>query len=413
MAMTSNPSSARPADATGLGLVVLLFVVFIGLAGFGAVLPLLPFYGQAFSAPAWQVTLLFSSYSLGQFIGELTWGRLSDRVGRRPVLLGTMLCSAAAFMAFAFAPTIWLAILARGVSGFFCGNMSTVQGYVADVSPPEKLARRLALVSAVSSLGFVIGPAMGGLLAHPEAGQAGFRVPILVASGMYMAAGLGVLLFLRESRRPGASAARGVGLRTALKGAVADPVLLRLLIMTFVSFSAFSAVMPTIGLWAEATFGWSPREVGALMGASAAAGAGGQILLTNLAGRRVSELTMIAASLLLAALFLSGLALSGSPTAAAVCFIGAVLGHMASQPAAAALISHLTPPDRQGAVLGANMAAGALARVTGPITAGVLISSIGLSAPFVAGALGMLPAIWLASDAARRRRLSAKTPILQ
>ena len=133
------------------------------------IIPLLPFYAKSLNAAPWQITALFSAYSLGQFFAEPFWGRMSDRIGRRPVLIITILANTAAYVALAFAPNLWTAFAIRLVGGFATGNISTIQGYMADVTPPEKRAGRMGLLGAAFGAGFVIGPALGGLLAHPEA----------------------------------------------------------------------------------------------------------------------------------------------------------------------------------------------------------------------------------------------------
>jgi MFS transporter, DHA1 family, tetracycline resistance protein len=392
----------------GAGLVVLLLTVFLGLIGFGVVIPLLPFYGDVYKAPAWQIVLLFSGYSLGQFLGELGWGRLSDRIGRRPVLLIAMVCSALSFVGFAFAPNVWVGIVARFLSGIVTGTMSTAQGYIADVTPPGQRAARLSMLSAVAGVGFVVGPALGGVLAHPELGAIGMRIPVLVAGGMYVLAALGVLFFLPDSvrRKPAGAAAREpVQAPGSARGkAFADPLVMRLLLLTFVSFCAFSTVMPAIGFWSQATLGWGPREVGLFMAFAGGTGAGVQMLIGQYVTRRVGEMAVITVSLVMCLLFLGVLSFVDSAPIAVTCLVLAVAGHMASQPATATLISRLTPADRQGAVLGANMSVAALARVSGPVTAGILISAFTTSAPFLAASIILLPAVILAAGARRNRR---------
>ncbi len=143
---------------------MLLLVVFINLVGFGLVIPLLPFYAKSLNASPWQVTALFSAYSLGQFLAEPFWGRLSDRIGRRPVLIVTILANTVSYVALAFAPSIAWAFAIRLFSGCATGNISTIQGYMADVTPPEKRAGRMGLLGAAFGMGFVVGPTLGGLL---------------------------------------------------------------------------------------------------------------------------------------------------------------------------------------------------------------------------------------------------------
>ena len=138
-------------------LVVLLSVIFLNIAGFGLVIPLLPFFGKSLDAPAWQIAILFSAFSFGQFLGEPFWGRMSDRVGRRPVLMITIAGGALAYVALAFAPNIWLAFLARFVGGVLSGNISTLQGALADITRPEERAAKMGLMGSAFSLGFMVG----------------------------------------------------------------------------------------------------------------------------------------------------------------------------------------------------------------------------------------------------------------
>ena len=134
-------------------LIVLLSVIYLMIAGFGLVIPLLPFFARAFDAPAWQVTLLFSAFSVGQFIGEPFWGRLSDRIGRKPVLIITIGAVAASYAALAFAPNIAMAFVIRFANGLFAGNISTLQGAMADITPPDRRASRMGIMGAAFSAG--------------------------------------------------------------------------------------------------------------------------------------------------------------------------------------------------------------------------------------------------------------------
>ena len=142
---------------------------------------------------------MFAAYSLGQFFGEPVWGRLSDRIGRKPVLLFTVTSNIVGYLCLAFAPNIWAAIVIRLISGLGAGNISTVQGYVADVSPPEKRAGRMGLIGAAFGAGFIAGPALTGLLVREDMGRLGYQLPIFAASALSAVAALGVLFLLRES----------------------------------------------------------------------------------------------------------------------------------------------------------------------------------------------------------------------
>ncbi len=387
-------------------LAVLLLVVFVNLVGFGVVIPLLPFYAKAMNAAPWQVTTMFAAYSLGQFFGEPFWGRLSDRIGRRPVLIVTILANSVAYVALAFAPNIWIAMAIRLVGGFGSGNISTIQGYMADVTPPEKRAGRMGLLGAAFGAGFVIGPSLGGLLAHPSAGQLGFQIPLFVAAGMAAAAAIGVVAFVAESR---ASSAHGViqpGRGEALAQAAAHPILSRVLLVTLVSTGAFAGMESIFGLWANARFSWGPREVGlcfAIIGIIASLGQG---VLTGRLARRFGESRVLTTGLFIIMLSLFATPFAPHPSFAMVAVGCTAFGQSLVFPCVAALISRASPPDRQGQMLGLNMAAGSLARIAGPLTAGPLFG-LAAGGPYWLGSALMIPAIAFALTIIHRTKTAA------
>jgi len=158
---------------SGAALPTLLMVMLINMLGFGVVVPLLPFYARSFHAPPWQIALLFSAYSVGSFFGEPFWGRLSDRIGRKPILVSTVSANCLCYLALAFAPNVFIAFTVRFLGGMAAGNSSVVQGYIADVTPVEQRPARMSLLGAAYNIGFIFGPALGGLLARPGAGPRG------------------------------------------------------------------------------------------------------------------------------------------------------------------------------------------------------------------------------------------------
>lgn len=387
-------------------LAVLLLVVFINLVGFGVVIPLLPFYAKAMSAAPWQVTTMFAAYSLGQFFGEPFWGRMSDRIGRRPVLIVTILANALAYVALAFAPNIWAAMAIRLVGGFGSGNISTIQGYMADVTPPEKRAGRMGLLGAAFGAGFVIGPSLGGLLAHPDAGQLGFQIPLFVAAGMAAAATIGVVAFVTESRARSAPGLVQPSRAEALAEAAAHPILSRVLLVTLVSTGAFAGMESIFGLWANARFNWGPREVGLCFAVIGVIASLGQGLLTGRLARRFGESRVLTAGLSIIALSLLATPFAPHPSLAIVAVGCTAFGQSLVFPCVAALISRASPHDRQGQMLGLNMAAGSLARIGGPLTAGPLFG-LAAGGPYWLGAALMVPAIGLALVIVRRIKAAA------
>ena len=429
-----TPPGPAPA-ASRSALFVLFGVVFINLVGFGIVVPLLPFYGQTLDAPPWQVALMFSAYSLGQFFAEPFWGRLSDRIGRKPVLLITVSANALGYLMLAFAPNIWLAIGIRLFTGLGAGNVSTVQGYVADVTPPEKRAGRMGLIGAAFGLGFIVGPGLGGLLTRTDMGALGYQMPIFVASGLCVLAALGVTVFLKESRARADPATPRPPFLSGVKDAVANPVVSRVLLVTLIYMAGFSGMESTFGFWTEARYGWGAREVGFSFMAVGIVSTLCQALIAGRLARRFGEARVLAVGSLI---FGSGLALQvlvgrlmpaqaewvvsimgrsvvlhGDMLVPVVMAFGA-FGMAVTMPNISALISRSVDPDRQGAMLGLNMAASSSGRIFGPIAAGALFSGVGHDWPFLIGAALTVPAAIMAINAGRafRKRQAGLAPAL-
>lgn len=402
---------------------VLFAVVFINLVGFGLVVPLLPFFAQSLNAEAWQITLMFSAYSLGQFFAEPFWGRLSDRIGRKPVLMMTVGANAIGYLALAFVPDIWLAIAVRLFTGLGAGNISTVQGYVADVTPPEQRAGRMGLIGAAFGLGFIVGPGLGGLLTQPQLGHIGYQLPIFTAAGLAALAALGVLVFLRESRAKADPAAPRPRFLSGLHDARANPVVSRVLMVSLVYMAGFSAMESVFGLWAEDRYSWGAREVGLSFMIVGIISTLNQGFLAGRLARKFGEARVLATGMLLFGASL--IAQVAAPTAwfpavsldlgvftlpivqgwiiPIVMAVGAC-GMSLAMPNISAMISRSTPPDRQGAMLGLNMASGSIARIFGPMAAGALFSTLGHDWPFLVGAALTVPAAIMAINAGRAFR---------
>src|ERR1700756_5364524 len=156
----------------------LIAVLFINMMGFGIIVPLLPFFAKSFAAPAWQIALVFSAYSVGSFFGEPFWGRLSDRYGRKPILVWTICGNCILYAALAHAPNAWAAFLMRFIGGLMSGHGAGGPGYLGDVPPPHRRARVFGYIAAASNVGLIVGPSIGGVFAHPSAGPIGFRIPL-------------------------------------------------------------------------------------------------------------------------------------------------------------------------------------------------------------------------------------------
>ena len=404
--MTQSPAaSAAPKSA----LVVLFLVVFINLVGFGLIVPLLPFFGSSLDAPEWQITLMFAAYSAGQFFAEPFWGRLSDRIGRKPVQLITLSANAVGYLLLVFAPNIWAAILVRLFTGLGAGNISTVQGYVADVTPPEQRAGRMGLLGAAFGLGFIVGPGVGGLLVREDLGAAGFHPPMYLAAVMAGLAALGVVLFLKESRAKADPAAPRQRFLAGLHDAQRNPVVSRVLVVTLIFMAGFAGMESTFGLWAEHHYGWHAREVGLSFVAVGVVSVLAQGFLTGRLARRFGESRMLAFGALVFGVCMAAQVAFANLFPSADWLVPVAMGltafGMASvMPNVSAMISRSVHADQQGAMLGLNMASGSAARIFGPILAGAVYSGIGLDWPFLLAAMLSVPAAVMAVNAGRAFR---------
>ncbi len=392
-------SEAAPQRA----LAVLLFVVFMNLLGFGLVVPLLPFFARSFHAQPWQVGLVFSAYAMGGFVGEPFWGRLSDRIGRRPVLISTIFCNALTYGCMAFAPNIWAAFFIRFFGGMFSGNGSVVQGYISDVSDPEKRAGKLARLGVAYNIGFIVGPTLGGWLANPAAGPAGFRAPFVTAACLALLSALGVLLFVRESRTHAVGAVQMNRFALFGKG-MRHPVVGPLLLLTFLSGFAFTGIESTFGFWGQARFSWGPRQVATVFALVGVTNAIAQWFLTGRLSERFGEARMLALGMAVTVVAQLLLPFAEGLKSVAALMALMALGQSVAFPNVAALISRVAHPDRQGQALGLNNATGALARFFGPLAAGEGFATVSINTPFWLASLAVAPAIALALRAGRAVR---------
>src|SRR5881394_2648303 len=261
-------------------LLVIFVTVFIDLIGFGIVIPVLPYYaeGTRFGATPREVGLLFASYSVMQLVFAPVLGRLSDKYGRRPVLLVSLLGTSLGFLILGFATTLWMLFLGRIIDGISGGNISTAQAYIADVTTEEDRAKGMGLIGAAFGLGFVLGPAIGGVLS-----RWGINVPFLFAGGLALANAVLLYLALPETvtadhpARASAASGRGWGqLMTSLR----NPRLSVVLTIYFLSIVAFSIMTATFSLFMMFRLGYDAFHNGwvfAFVGIISAAVQGGLI----------------------------------------------------------------------------------------------------------------------------------------
>lgn len=378
-------SPARPA---GLGL--LFLAVLVDLIGFGIVLPVLPFYAANAGAEGLETGLLYATYSLVQLVMAPLWGRISDRVGRRPVIILGLLGSALAYTIFARADSLAMLFLSRIVGGIGGSTIPVAQAYIADVTPPRRRAGGLGLIGAAFGLGFVIGPALGGILYGLSPGSP--AAPGYTAAALCLANALAALVWLPESRRPGSS---GGTSRFNLGAAVAEAARSRQIQFILAGYlcitMAFATLQPTLSLLASERFAMGTRQAGylfALLGIVSVIVQGGLVrqLVPRFGERRLLRVSGVPFCL---GLLLVGVATTAPALVAGLVLIG--LGYGGSIPSVLALLSRSTDPERQGAVLGLGQSVGSLARVLGPTMAGALFD-VRFALPYLAGALLILAA---------------------
>jgi len=398
--MTAEPDASPGGRSSTAALYTLLSVMFINMLGFGVIVPFLPFYAASFHAAPWQIGLVFSAYSIGSFVGEPFWGRLSDRIGRKPILVSTVACNCLCYGALAFAPNIWWAIVIRIFGGMAAGNGSVVQGYIADVTPVDLRAGRMARLGAAYNIGFILGPFVGGTLANPSAGPAGYHLPLLLSSALCACSALGIALVVKESRVRRQYVGRQPSRWVMFGYAAKHPVVGRLMLLTFSVGVAFTAIESTFALWARHKFGWEPRDVGLCFGVTGLVSACCQFLLTGPLSRRFGEARMLAIGMggtvlcnVLQTFSPGGLITVGLMALMALC-------QSVAFPNSGALLSRSVDPDHQGQIMGLNNATGALARVTGP-QLGLGLLGFNINGAFYLGALIVAPAIFLAMGAGR------------
>ena len=402
--MTAEPD-ASTGGRSAAALYTLLSVMFINMLGFGVIVPFLPFYAASFNAAPWQIGLVFSAYSMGSFFGEPFWGRLSDRIGRKPLLISTVAANCLCYGALAFAPNIWAAILIRVLGGLAAGNGSVVQGYIADVTPVQYRAGRMAKLGAAYNLGFILGPFVGGMLAKPGAGTAGYHLPLLMSSFLCACSAIGIALVVKESRERRQYVGRQPSRWVMFGYAAKHPVVGRLMLLTFSVGVAFTAVESTFALWARHRFGWTPRDVGLCFGVTGAVSACCQFLLTGPLSRRFGEGPMLAAGMAGSVICTALMPLSTGGLVTVALMALMALSQSVAFPNSGALLSRSVDPDHQGQIMGLNNATGALARVTGP-QFGLGLLGFNINGAFYLGALIVAPAIFLAVGAGRAAQRS-------
>jgi multidrug resistance protein len=371
---------------------VLFLTVFIHLLGFGIIIPLLPYYAETYGAGGLTVGLLTSSFSLAQFLFAPLWGRLSDRVGRRPVLLASLLVTGVSYLVFAAATSLPVLFASRILAGIAGAAISTAQAYVADTTTPAERTKGMGLIGAAFGMGFIFGPATGGILS-----QWGFAVPAYAAAGLAFVAAIFAFFRLPESLPPGtrSEAITSRHAPIAFVHALRRPRIGPVLVTFFVATLCFAGMEAVLALFCEHRYGLGPTQLGLLLMYVGVVSAVMQLTLVGRLVRRFGERALVRAGLLCMALAFIACG-AAPPLAVFLLSMGVVaVGSGLSTPSLSGLASLVTPVDEQGGVLGIYQSLGSLARAVGPFLGGMAYDHVGTGAPlWLSGSLLALVALY-------------------
>ena len=378
---------------------ILLLTILLSGMGFGLILPGFPFVAEKLGVPHWAGPMMLGLYAIGQFIATPFWGRYSDRFGRRPMLLGSIAGGMVGHLICAFAPDPYILAAGRLLTGLMGGNVAVAMADAADISPPDQRAKTLGRVGAALSLGFIVGPMVGGLLGGADAASATLLWPGLAAASVCFMALCGAFFFLRESlppeKRAGANklsdpAAQPVGFRQVLK----RPVLGSLLAVGFLAYLAMAAFETNFPFWAGDRFGWGPREIGLSFTYLAVLVVTTQGLLVGPLVKRFGEKRLLIGGL---ASYVIGLLVMTQSLFWGLMLFGITFtttGSALYMATVNSLVSKQAGESEQGLVLGTFNTASWFGRALGPgIIALLGVAGLGRDAPLFAAALILLPCI--------------------
>jgi multidrug resistance protein len=357
--------------------------VALDLVGFGIVVPILGRYAERFGANGLQVGLMFASFSIAQMVFAPILGRISDKVGRKPVIVFSLIGTAVGSIVTGAAGALWVLFLGRILDGASGASVAVAQGAVADIAPPEQRARLMGMLGAAFGVGFVVGPALGGLAA-----LGGPHVPFYLAGSIAAVNAVAAMIRLPETK-PDTSHIT----EKSQRGTALSPALKRFALVGFLSMLGFAGFEATFSIWGEKQFGFtegSASIVFVFVGVTLVAVQGGLIgPLTQRLGSR--KLLRIGLSLVAVGLLLLGLSNTWPLLFVALFLLS--LGQGMSGPSGSALVAELAPVERRGEAIGYQQSTAAFGRVAGPVMAGALFDHVGISAPFFVSGVLILCAV--------------------
>ncbi len=390
-------------------LVIIVFTIFLNLTGLGLIIPILPFYATSFGATGAQVGLLFTTYAGLQFLTAPVLGRLSDRFGRRPVILFGLLGSVGGYVLMGLAGSLTVLFLSRALAGATSGNIAAGQAYIADITAPKERTRAFGLVGAAFGAGFLFGPALGGLLTLVGPKAPAFGAAILVAANLAFA-----FFYLPESLPPARRSTEKVRRQLNPFGPLVQlwsrPLLRAPLATNFLVNFALTGYQTNFAVFAGTKFGYGPRDVAQLFVVLATVNILAQLLMVPKLAQRMSDVSLAVVGM--GAIAIAYLITGFTPSSAALWFSAPLLsvGNALSRPPMTSLVTKLVGDREQGLANGGSQAAISLASITGPIWAGFLYVSVASFGPYLSSAVAVLLAaalLWVVRNATTKASTSS------
>ncbi len=374
-------------------LITIFLVVFIDLLGFGLILPLLPYIAERFEASPLQIGLLTAVYSFFQLIASPILGRLSDRYGRKKLLIISQLGSAFGYLLLGLAGNLPLLFLSRIIDGITGGNISIAQAYIADVTTKKNRAQGMGLMGAAFGLGFIFGPAIGGALS-----KISYSTPAYFATAVSLLTVLTTIFFLKETvnTKVAVKSPRTKFSLAEFKRVLSLYPIGLLIIVFFLTNTSFSTMQGTFALWTQKTFNFAPVNNGWLFTYIGILAVLFQLRLLPFVTKRFREKTILLWSLVFMAIGMFLIPLSFNPDFLYVALFFMPLGQALAMPTVQAMATENVPPEEYGETLGVMQSAGSFGRIIGPIIGGEMFQVMGKdSAFYFAGVILLFTLVYL------------------
>jgi len=378
---------------------LIFLIILLDLMGVGLILPLFPFIAMDIGLTAESITLVLAIYPMAQFFAGPIWGRLSDKYGRRPILMISMVGAVASYTLLGFADTVFMLMASRLIGGISAGNLAAAFAYITDITTPENRAKGMGLIGGALSLGFILGPAVGGLLAGGDPENANLSLVAFVAGGTSFLALLGTIFILPESLsvelRAKIAERPKMNRMQQFKVVRARGALLTLFGAALMFAAAESVFTTTFPLFADAKLGLGPREVGLILSFAGVVMVIMQLKAIGPLSKRFGELNLITAGCFIYAAGLALVATSNGIPQLLVAQIFLPIGLSIVNPSLSSLISKECADTERGVVMGLYQSVGSLGRGMGPIYSGTLFGQISIYAPYIYSIASMVPVLGL------------------